>query len=144
MSDVTTDKTSNAQRQAEAQLSSIVEMMTAFFTIAEANGSVKYDGETIDVDRMRELIEEDPLSVQVRGDWHQPGAKDEGPAFFEILLSTGGPAVRITGTLGADCEPDSAQLEYQDWFTPWMEYTDIEPSEVEALLEYCRVFWFGE
>lgn len=44
-------------------------------------------------------IDEDPLSVEVRGDWHVPGGEGAKPSEFMILLCTGGPAVRIRGEL---------------------------------------------
>ena len=40
-------------------------------------------------------------------------------------------------------EPDRARLEYQDWFTPWIEYLDMSHEEHEALLTYARQFYFS-
>lgn len=51
-----------------------------------------------DEDDVRRAIEEDALSVQVRSGWHSPGEKLEA-AEYEVLLCTGGPAVRIVGAL---------------------------------------------
>lgn len=87
-------------------------------------------------------IQEDPLSVQVRSDWHDPGAKNE-PGQFEILLCTGGPACRIIGELNQYAEPESARIEHQDWGTPWTEYR-ITGDEEKIVLTYCRCFYFGE
>jgi len=93
-----------------------------------------------DEDTAREEIQESPLSVQVRSDWHNPGEESEA-AEFEILLTTGGPALRIRGELDEHKQPDRAYLEYQDWGTPWTQYFDVEQ---ETLLEYCWCFYFGE
>lgn len=93
-----------------------------------------------DEDEARQHIEEDALSVQVRSGWHSVGEKLE-PAEFEILLCTGGPAVRIMGELGDHNEPERAWLECQDWFTPWTRVFDVEQ---DTLLAYARTFYFGE
>jgi hypothetical protein len=71
---------------------------------------------------------------------------------FNILLATGGPAVRIVGELDQG-EPSRAWLEVQDWFTPWTEYVGTtsksDPGMLEnqasqdVLLTYARQFYFG-
>lgn len=93
-------------------------------------------------DEARQSISEDPLSVQVRSDWHTPG-KEEAPAEYEILLCTGGPACRIVGQLGQHQEPETAVIEYQDWFTPWETYHNTTGDEDAALLTYAQQFYFG-
>ena len=94
-----------------------------------------------DADQAQQAIHEDPLSVQVRTDWHDPGIDKEQPAEFEILLCTGGPACRMRGDLDDNGEPTRAYLQYQDWGTPW---TDYFTGDMETLLDYARQFWFGE
>ena len=84
-------------------------------------------------------IQEDPLSVEVRSDWHGPGENGEDTE-FTILLCTGGPAVRIIGELDGG-EPCRAWLEHQDWGTPWQQHY-ISGAQ-ETLLTYCRQFYFG-
>lgn len=91
-------------------------------------------------DAARERIQQDPLSVQVRSGWYNPCDSQEAPEEFEILLCTGGPAVRIIGELDEHNEPSRAWLEYQDWGTPWQRYFDAEQ---DTLLAYCREFYFG-
>ena len=98
-------------------------------------------GECESTDEARERIQEDPLEVQVRGDWHAPGDEDAKPEEFYVLLCTGGPAVRIRGELGYYCEPIRAWIEYQDWGTPWTQYFDADQ---DILLAYCCELWFGE
>jgi len=91
------------------------------------------------VESAREAIEQDPLSLEVRSDWHAPNDGPGQEAEFCILLSTGGPATRIIGELERG-EPSSARLEVQDWGTPWTEYLCDE----ETLLTYARVFYWGD
>lgn len=87
-------------------------------------------------------IHEDALSVEIRSDWHTPG-DDSEPTDFQILLCTGGPAVRIMGELDRYGEPCRAWLEYQDWGTPWTERIS-QPGDQDALLTYARCFYFGQ
>lgn len=122
----------HAREQAEAQLKSIQEMIEALNT--------KNDEER---EQAEQTIQEDPLEVAVRSDWHTPGEKAEKPSQYKILLCTGGPAVRIVGDLSEYGEPESATLEYQDWGTPWMEYR-LDREEEETVLAYARCFYFGE
>jgi hypothetical protein len=100
-------------------------------------------GECESQDDARERIEQDPLSVRVRSDWHSPGEDPtDACGEFEILLCTGGPACRIIGDLDESCEPCKARIEHQDWFTPWTEYR-LNSEEEAAVLTYCRCFYFG-
>jgi hypothetical protein len=92
-------------------------------------------------DDARERIQEDALDVQVRSGWHSIGG-DDTPSEFQILLCTGGPAVRIMGELNDFCEPSRAWIEAQDWGTPWFHCSGI--IDQETLLTYCRQFYFGE
>jgi hypothetical protein len=86
-------------------------------------------------------IQEDPLSIEVRSGWtllSEPLEAEE----FNILLSTGGPAVRIRGELSGNGNgPSRAWLEVQDWFTPWTQYFGASQ---DVLLTYARCFYFGD
>jgi len=95
-----------------------------------------------------ERVQEMPLSVTVREGWKLPGSTS-APEEFEILLGTGGPAVRLYGTLDAWCYPDEVQLQNQDWGTPWQRvctkglkwsYAEIH----DALRDFAGTFYFGE
>jgi len=87
-------------------------------------------------------IREDALSCEVRGGWVEPGSTEQMHAEeFRLLLGTGGPAVRIIGSLDQYGQPDGARLETQDWGTPWTEYTLADES---VLLKYAACFYFGE
>lgn len=109
--------------------------------LAELEKAVTIEGRETDEDGIRERIQESPLSVEVRSGWHAPGAEDDGPEEFCILLSTGGPALRIIGDLDQHCQPTRARLQYQDWFTPWTEKVDVDH---DALLKWCSEFYFGD
>ena len=95
----------------------------------------------------RRWIEEDALSVEVRNAWHLVGDSSED-CEYRILLCTGGPAVQIVGDLDEYCQPTTARMQVQDWFQPWTDFRplvaqndyDSEPT----LLDYARVFYFGE
>ena len=102
------------------------------------------NGEEIDGQDPAERIQEDPLSVEVRSDWHSPGDENDKPTEYTILLCTGGPAVRIIGELDEHGQPETATIEYQDWFTPWERYSDTSDEEDEALLTYAQQFYYGE
>ena len=107
----------NAKKQAEAQFDSIKELL-------ENVKNAKTDEEREDAET---AIHEDPLSAEVKKK-------------YEILLCWGGPACRIIGDLDEHNEPETAQLQYQDWFTTWTEY----PCDEETLLEYTRYFYFEQ
>lgn len=103
----------------------------------EAKGDIK------DRDEAERRIQEDALEVQVRGDWHTPGDEEGNePVEFYILLCTGGPACRIMGELGQHNEPTRAWMQFQDWFTPWVDYfgDDTFTVDQDVLLTYCRQY----
>lgn len=123
----------HAREQAAAQLESIVEMVRAL--------RVADDGE--EREEAERMIQEDPLSVEVRSGWAGVGMA-LAPEEFQILLCTGGPAVRIIGELDEHGTPSRAWLEYQDWGTPWTEYFGFKAGAMSDLLEYCQQFYFAE
>lgn len=86
-------------------------------------------------------VHEDALSVEVRSGWTTLGEELTAEEYC-ILLTTGGPAVRIVGDLDGG-EPTTARLEVQDWGTPWTEHITTG-TDHEALLTYARCFYFGE
>lgn len=107
--------------------------------LAELEAAVMIDGEEVDEETARERIQEDPLSLEVRSSWTALGEELTADEFC-ILLTTGGPAVRIVGDLDRG-EPSRARLEVQDWGKPWTKYFQAEQ---ETLLAYCGCFYFGE
>jgi len=104
--------------------------------LKELAAAVTIDGDEVDEDQARERIQEDALSVRifgerVDGEWQADR--------FELLLCTGGPAVRIMGELNEHNEPDRAWLEVQDWGKPWTQYFQADQ---DTLLAYCGCFCF--
>jgi len=115
------------QKQAAAQYASICRMLADLDAAADSDEAA------------RQRIVDHPLHVMVRSDWTQPG-DSMGAAEYQILLCTGGPAVRIVGELdrGAPC---SARLEYQMWDTDWVPYFGALPA---VLCDYAANFYFGD
>jgi len=143
----------HARHQAEAQLGRIQQIMQWHEHASKCESSRKCDhdleaatdygltfDESFDVDAARQAIDETPLSIEVRGGWLPAGKYEpDRPTDYRILLCTGGIAVRITGWLDEYGYPETARLEYQDWFTTWTEYTDHDYD----LLEFARMFYYG-
>lgn len=101
--------------------------------LAELQGAA---GECEDREQAEQRIHEDPLSLLYRSGWVE-SKDDMEPEEFELLLTTGGPAVRILGEI-RDGEPRRAWLEVQDWGKPWTRY--YEAGCDELLMAYCRCF----
>jgi hypothetical protein len=116
---------------AKSWLASIEEMLAA---LTKAHDDVRATEEA------QTTIYESVLSVLVRDDWRSPGAPSEGgPEEYEILLSTGGPALRIWGKVNDSCGPDTAELQMQDWGIEWRRY----PAPEAVLLDFANCFYFG-
>ena len=137
----TVEAQEHAKQQARTQLESIVELMEAIEQ-ARAGEDVTFEGEEMDEADLEERARELPLSALVRSGWDAPGS-EMALAEYELLLCTGGPAVRIRGDLSECGEPTSARLESQDWFTSWERFA-VSSDEREALMEFVSLFWFGE
>jgi hypothetical protein len=145
----TEDKYAHARENALASMASIREMVARLEHCRECDGEDceltefgEFDSEDYhDEDSAREAIEEDALSVEARSGWHSPGGDSEDEE-FRILLTTGGPALRIIGDLGRWNTPENPRLEMQDWFIPWQE-VELQPGDSDILETYCGVFYFG-
>jgi hypothetical protein len=100
-----------------------------------------YDGTNHDVvaEWIEDAMREAPLSVEVRSGWREPGdGASMEPDEFRILLSTGGPALRVMGEL-CNGTPDRCWLEHQDWGTPWTRWHDTDR---DALLWFAGLFYY--
>lgn len=110
----------------------------------ELTKAATIDGDLCDgVEDAIQRIQEAPLSVQIRSGWYTPGEQPE-PEEFEILLTTGGPALRIRGELDEYKQPCRAWLEYQDWGTPWTEFHGEGAPSQDDLLTFAQQFFYGE
>lgn len=141
----------HAISNAEAWITNIVETIAAL-AAAEASEMAECSqcegiGEIErmeDAESIRERIQEEPLCIEIRSDWHSPGDPKPLPGQYLVLLSTGGPALRIFGELDDYSQPDDwPHLQWQNWGTPWTDY-DLTEAEREALTAYARQFYYGE
>lgn len=71
------------------------------------------------VDELEEDLRGHALSVEVRSGWATHASEFEAEE-YTILVTWGGPACRVHGTLNYG-QPDTAEIQYQDWGTPWTE-----------------------
>jgi hypothetical protein len=129
-----TNEINHGLQQAKAQLKSVKDMVKALNEARESNNDNAYE-------EALTRIQEDILSLEVRQDWHTIGQKAEAGE-YRLLLCWGGPAVQIVGDLNEYNEPESANIQYQDWFTGWSNL-NISQEEENILLDYARVFYFG-
>ena len=144
--------TDHAREQAETQMERIRQIMQWHAHANKCESSRKCDhdltavtdygltfNESFDVDTVTQAINEAPLSIEVRGGWLPVGTYEpDRPTDYRILLCVGGSAVRVVGWLDGFGYPETARLEYQDWFIPWTEFT----SDYE-LLNFARMFYYG-
>lgn len=90
-------------------------------------------------------IGEDPLSIMVRDGWRTLESESQGAEEFEILLSTGGPASRIYGTLDGHGGVENFQIEVQDWGIPWQSCSVLTDEQEELIRDYyLALFYFRD
>jgi hypothetical protein len=90
---------------------------------------------------IEEAAREQALSVEFRcSDWSSSASEMEADE-YRILLSTGGPALQITGGFDTHRGATSWRMEYQDWGTPWTEY---HGADEDALQWFADLFCLGE
>jgi hypothetical protein len=80
-------------------------------------------------DEIEERLGGMPLAVDLIS--HSPRWADQ----WEILLSTGGPADRVLVLVNGDVE--SAEYQYQDWFTPW---TNPPRQDYDLVRSFAELF----
>lgn len=150
---------SSAERNADGWSDSITAAWEAYgFCLEEGEGKYLsteakavlrehgYDGtnHSVVAEWIEDAMREAPLSVEIREGWHCPGERASmEPTEFQILLSTGGPALRIMGELNHD-QPARCWMEYQDWGTPWCRYFSRSAERATALLWFAGLFYYGE
>ena len=93
-------------------------------------------------DQLRESVLNSALCVEFRSGWYSSLNDELVPEEFKILLTWGGPALRVIGELD-NYGPVNPKLQYQDWGTFW---TDLEITEdqQESLNWFCNCFYFGD
>ena len=133
-----TTETDHARDNAHAWAQTIADMVAVLETCEDCEGAIA----------AQEAIQEAPLSVEVRSGWYSPGSEPEAVE-YQILLSWGGPSLRITGQLGDHGQANTAALEYQGWGTPWTRYhprngEGLFDSHNADVLTFAQQFYFGE
>ena len=131
---MTTTKTNHALNNAIGHIESMVEDFKKDQQLQESNDYNQQD-------ELRESILNNALSVEFRSGWYSLGENNLIAEEFKILLTWGGPALRIIGELNNDF-PVNPKLQYQDWGTPWTNYKITEDQQ-EALNWFCNCFYFG-
>ena len=147
MNEETTTK-NHAAESADARAEHILSLYRAHLALEDGaeTASDGYDDYT-SPDDIRERVQEEALSVEVRAPWYSAGDEAPAPDEFAILITTGGPALRIRGELSARMEPRRQWLELQDWGTPWAQHipaVDDRGEWSDALAWYVSNFYFGE
>lgn len=128
----TTTETNHAAANAAAWCETIIDQL-ARLKAARHESDDAYE-------TARQEIQESPLELSVRSHWAPLGASLK-PAEFCILLSTGGPALRIVGQLGRFGCPEDSRMQYQDWGTPWTDYRAIGSAVLDS---WAAQFYWGD
>ena len=131
---MTTTKTNYALENAKGHMESMVEDFKKDQQLQESNDYKEQD-------ELRESVLNSALSVEFRSGWYSSPEDEKKAEEFRILLSTGGPALRIIGKLD-DYGPIEPKLQFQDWGTPWTDF-EITEDQQKALNWFCNCFYFG-
>jgi len=136
------EDTERARQQAAIQLVSIADMVACLDHAENCSDTACGADCPHDAHVCAEAITDDALSVDVRTDWHRVGAVESAkPTHYRILVCWGGPAVQLVGSLDQYNQPDSAELQYQDWFTEWTTFPTTHKDEAD-LMTYATAFYF--
>jgi len=135
-------KTNHALNNALGHLKEMVENYEIGSYIEQSNVTTNEDEEKLE--EIRQSILDSALSVQFRNGWysdlyHLKGVTE--PIEFKILLSWGGPALRVIGEIEENFAVNP-KLQYQDWGTPWTDL-NITEEQQKALNWFCNCFYFG-
>jgi len=131
----------HARSQAESKLKSIMALMkkARHAEVCDGDDCPLTEKETYhDMDAIEEEIFNSPLSVEVSSGWTPVGEKFK-PVKYNLLMTTGGPAVRIVGDLDTDGIPATAELEYLEWGIPWTKYP-LSSEEQKEIFEFALYF----
>lgn len=143
-----TQEINHAEQNAKGWMENISQMVEALYGTCEECGLIEGCHVSAcpldnvdDREEAEQTLRESPLSVEVRSGWASCKEEFEAEEFM-ILLSTGGPALRIIGELDQYNQPINVELQWQDWGTPWTRYAgEVNYKHLET---YCQQFYFGE
>ena len=136
----TTKKPNHALENAKAHIESIVEDFEKISFLESLN--VTSNEEEEEIEQIKEGINNSALSVEFRSGWSTNFDELEIEE-FKILLSWGGPALRIIGDLDQYKQAENIKLQFQDWGTSWTDY-ELKEEEEESLNWFCNCFYFGD
>jgi hypothetical protein len=136
MLNIAPEEYKHAQQKAEGWMKKCRSIMCLHQAALEENDD--------SIHKIKAEIHESVLSVEVRSAWYTPGSEIVEPVEYQILLMTGGPALRIVGDLDRYKQPANARLEMQGWDMPWREVPDLTHEDNEILLDFASQFYFGE
>jgi len=136
----TTKKPNHALENAKAHIESIVENFEKITFLESLN--VTGPEEEEEIEQIRESINNSALSVEFRSGWSTNSEKLEVEE-FKILLTWGGPALRVIGDLDQYKQAENIKLQFQDWGTPWTDF-QLSENQENALNWFCNCFYFGE
>ena len=131
---LTTTKSNHALNNAIGHMESMVEDFKKDQQLQESNDYNQQD-------ELRESVLNSALSVEFRSGWYSSLDDELVPEEFKILLTWGGPALRIIGELD-NYGPVNPKLQFQDWGTPWIDFKITEDQQ-NALNWFCNCFYFG-
>ena len=132
---LTTTKTNHALQNAISTIETMVEDFKKDQQLQESNDYNQQD-------ELRESVLNSALSVEFRSGWYSSLNDELVPEEFKILLTWGGPALRIIGELD-NYGPVNPKLQFQDWGTPWTDF-EITEDQQDALNWFCNCFYFGD
>jgi len=136
----TTKKPNHALNNAQGHIESIVENFEKITFLESLN--VTGPEEEEEIEQIRESINNSALSVEFRSGWSTNSEKLEAEE-FKILLTWGGPALRVIGDLDQYKQAENIKLQFQDWGTPWTDF-QLSENQENALNWFCNCFYFGE
>jgi len=136
----TTTKQNHALQNAKGHIESIVANFEDFTFLESLQVTTQEDENKLD--EIRESINNSALSVEFRSGWSTNSEKLEVEE-FKILLTWGGPALRVIGDLDQYKQAENIKLQFQDWGTPWTDF-QLSENQENALNWFCNCFYFGE
>ena len=133
----------HALNNAKGHIESIVEDYEKVSYLESLNPTTQ-EQELI-IEETTQSILDSALSIEFRSGWYSSlydRVRLGEPAEFKILLTWGGPALRIIGEI-ENYYAVNPKLQYQNWFEPWIDL-EITESQEKALNWFCNKFYFGD
>ena len=136
---LTTTKRNHALENAIGHIESMVEDFKTVTYLESLNVTTNEDEEKLE--EIRESVLNSALSVEFRSGWYSSPEDETKAEEFKILLTWGGPALRIIGEIEENFAVNP-KLQFQDWGTLWTDF-EITEEQQKALNWFCNCFYFG-